>query len=470
MSQQDDDGYQDLSSLLSNPHLYASALAKQIKTTSTEVCADVVEQSDPGSLPTGEAGQFLAKNDSGENEFLNISQNHIEGLSEALSTLQSNIDESVVNLPIEIENVNGLQDALDNAGGATLPIEISDVNGLQDAINTIVPLPIEFTDVNGLQDEIDSIWSDINTLQSDLTDLQDGGGGGGTTNFADLTDLRVDLGGSFLEGGVAMYGVLDKNDPTLQYAAMTLNPGDLVGTLPSVGFQAYSRNTGQSAGFDVTIGEETWFNVTAQHFAINGVEQAAITYDQPLNTTDDVTFHQISSNTGIYAASFNGDGGGLFNLNVSKYLAQFNYDVASMGSDETELYPKAFDPDMIAVDGDKIDAKFAGIFRNSTSTKQLKIYFGEQIIFDSGALTISAASCWEAEVFIIRVNSTTVRCSTKLTTSGASLAASANYVELTGLNFSEVIALRLKGTSAGLGVDNYDIIAKLGSVELTPVI
>lgn len=464
MAIDDDDGYQDLTALISNPLLFTSQLAKQIKTTSTEVGGG----GGGGSLPSGDIGQFLAINGVGDHEFVNIEQGDVAGLQDALAALGgggggtfaglTDLTSSTVNTPIDIISAhvsNGQYSEIGLDGTVEAPsatIRVFNTDQSQQA---------------GIQAYIDN-GDGLAKLQ--LNGLAIFNGTPFDGKFSGLTDLPVALGGSFLEGGIAMYGVLDKANPTAAYAAMTLDPGNNVGANPSLNLQVYRSDIAKSAALDIFIGEETWFSVTADHFTINGVELAApITYDQSLNQADDVTFHQISSSTGFYGASFNGDGSGLTNLHTTKYLAQYMSDLGSTGTSESDLYSKTLDVNALASDGDKIDAKFAGIFANSTSTKRIIIYFAGQAIFDSGALTITAASSWEAEIFIIRVNSSTVRCSSKLITSGAALAASANYAELTGLDFTGAIVFKLTGTSAGVGSSDNDIVAKLGSVELTPI-
>lgn len=132
---------------------------------------------------------------------------------------------------------------------------------------------------------------------------------------------------------------------------------------------------------------------------------------------------------------------------------------------ETDLYSYTSPANLFDTNGQKLEAKYAGIFANNAATKQLKAYFAGTAIFDSGALTITGSSSWELEILIIRVSSTVVRCTVKLNTSGASLSAYATYTELTSLTLSGTNILKITGTAGGGTGATNDIVAKLGSIS-----
>lgn len=143
-------------------------------------------------------------------------------------------------------------------------------------------------------------------------------------------------------------------------------------------------------------------------------------------------------------------------------------DVGNVGGGEDDLYSDTIAASQLANNGEKLDAKYGGIFVNSTSTKDLAVYFGGTKIFDTGALTISATSAWELEVLVQRESSTVVRCSAKLNTSGASLGSYAQYTRITGLTLTNTQVLKLTGTSGGAGIADNDIVAKLGYIQWIP--
>lgn len=143
-------------------------------------------------------------------------------------------------------------------------------------------------------------------------------------------------------------------------------------------------------------------------------------------------------------------------------------DAGNTSTTETDLYSYTTPASLFDVNGHSVVARYGGIFVNSTSTKQLRAYFGGTLIFDSGALTISASSMWTLEVHCIRVSSTVVRCSATLTTSGASLSSYASYLEVTGLTLSGTNILKITGTAAAVGAATNDVVAKQALVEFKP--
>lgn len=133
---------------------------------------------------------------------------------------------------------------------------------------------------------------------------------------------------------------------------------------------------------------------------------------------------------------------------------------------ETDLYSDTTAASQLANNGERLEAQFGGVFVSSaTATRQIKIYFGGSVIFDSGALTLSLSSAWDIYVSIIRVSGTVIRYMISMTTEGAALAAYTAVGELTGLTLTNTNILKITGQAAGVGAATNDIVAKLGSVE-----
>jgi len=137
---------------------------------------------------------------------------------------------------------------------------------------------------------------------------------------------------------------------------------------------------------------------------------------------------------------------------------------------ETDLYSDTTAANTLATNGDQILMEIAGIFVSSaTATRQIRAYFAGTILFDSGALSISAGSdAWNLCVTIIRESSSVVRCTANMTTTGAALNAYSAYTRITGLTLSGTNILKTTGTAAGVGAATDDIVAKLGSVAFVP--
>lgn len=147
-------------------------------------------------------------------------------------------------------------------------------------------------------------------------------------------------------------------------------------------------------------------------------------------------------------------------------LTQNFTDTGNVGTGEDDLYSYTTPASLLDVNGHKIFARYGGIFVNSVSTKQLRAYFGGTAIFDSGALTITATSYWDLDVMCIRVSSTVVRCTCKLSVTGSTtLDTVVKYVEVTGLTLSNTNILKITGETAGASTADNDIVAKLASVE-----
>jgi len=140
--------------------------------------------------------------------------------------------------------------------------------------------------------------------------------------------------------------------------------------------------------------------------------------------------------------------------------------VGNVGTGEDTLYADTLAAGQLANNGEKIEAEYGGTFVSSaTATREIKIYFGGTLVFDTGALTLSLSSAWTAFVTVIRVSSSVVRCMVSFATEGAALAAYTSFTEVTGLTLSNTQELKITGEAAGVGAATDDIIAKMGSVD-----
>lgn len=170
---------------------------------------------------------------------------------------------------------------------------------------------------------------------------------------------------------------------------------------------------------------------------------------------DLITYEASSSKWKNKPPAGGGGGGGATAILFSHYA-----DVGSVSSTETDLFSDTLAAGQFAANGDVVMSKYAGTFVNSGSTKQLKVYFGGTVIFDSTALTISAAGDWEVQVTIIRDSSTSVRCSVVGLYEGAAAPDGAAYLSVTGLTLSATQILKITGT----GTVTNDVVASAGVV------
>jgi hypothetical protein len=156
-------------------------------------------------------------------------------------------------------------------------------------------------------------------------------------------------------------------------------------------------------------------------------------------------------------------------VNIGGVYSDHYVSVGNGTTVETDLYSDSMPGNTLAKNGDKIEAEYGGSFVSSaTATRQVKVYFGGTVIFDSGALTLSLSSAWTCYVLIIRVSATVVRYMVSFATEGAALSAYTAVGELTALTLTGANILKITGQAAGTGAATNDIVAKLGSISFYP--
>jgi hypothetical protein len=164
----------------------------------------------------------------------------------------------------------------------------------------------------------------------------------------------------------------------------------------------------------------------------------------------------ITKNSGLRV----GIGGSLFE----------NYtDAGSVGTGETDLYSYTTPANSLEANGGRFKATYGFNLVNSASTKQVKIYFAGTAIFDSGALTVTAAANLTIDITIIRVSSTVVRYIINGSGKNTSTSSFSETGELTGLTLSNTNILKATGTAAGGAAANNDIVAKAADGYWLPV-
>lgn len=136
---------------------------------------------------------------------------------------------------------------------------------------------------------------------------------------------------------------------------------------------------------------------------------------------------------------------------------------------ETDLYSDTIAANTLSTNNDKLFSVYSGTFVNSaTATRQLRVYFAGTLIFDSGALAVTATAYWTIEVFAIRVSASVVRFSVWFNGTATSVVSASAYTEVTGLTLSNTNILKITGQAAGAGAATDDIVAKLGNVRWQP--
>lgn len=145
-------------------------------------------------------------------------------------------------------------------------------------------------------------------------------------------------------------------------------------------------------------------------------------------------------------------------------------DANNITTGETDLYTDTIAAGKLATNGDKIVAKYQGIFTGAAAASQdLRVYFGGTKIYDSGALSIGVATDnWTLEVLVIRESSTVVRCSVSVNSDFATLFPYSAYTRVTGLTLTGTEILKITGQAAGAGAASNQITATLGTVSYQP--
>jgi hypothetical protein len=95
-------------------------------------------------------------------------------------------------------------------------------------------------------------------------------------------------------------------------------------------------------------------------------------------------------------------------------LADFVTDVGNTTTTETDLYSYTLPANILKNNGESLIAFYSLQFSNNINSKELKVYFGGQLLFDSGKLLNLLTAYTEVSVKIIRVSSTVVRYSVDL--------------------------------------------------------
>jgi hypothetical protein len=149
---------------------------------------------------------------------------------------------------------------------------------------------------------------------------------------------------------------------------------------------------------------------------------------------------------------------------INSVLFQHYADVGSVGVAETDLYSDSVPGATLGSDGSSLSARYAGTFFNSASTKRIRVYFAGTLIFDSGALTVTATADWDVSVMIIRESNTVARCTVSVNLTNASTGDFANYVRVTAIDFTTALILKITGTAAGGAAANNDVMASSGLV------
>lgn len=158
------------------------------------------------------------------------------------------------------------------------------------------------------------------------------------------------------------------------------------------------------------------------------------------------------------------------NATVGGKIKEYFTDAGNTTTTETDLYSYTTEASMLSVNGTSIQAEYGGVFVSSaTATREIKVYFGGTVIYDSGALSVTTSSQWAIYTSLIRVSGTVIRYMVSIVVDGVTLTSPCSAGELTGLTLSNTNVLKITGQAAATGAATNDIVGKLGAVYYWPV-
>lgn len=178
--------------------------------------------------------------------------------------------------------------------------------------------------------------------------------------------------------------------------------------------------------------------------------------------TSSYTINSVSSSYAITSSFISNQIYLKYGISGKLWQEYINY--GNISTSETDIYKYTLGGGGLSRVGEQIEAEYGGIFVSSgTATRQIRMYFGGNVIFDTGALSISLSSAWTLYLSIIEVSPSVIRYMISLTTEGAALSAYTSVNELTGLDLTSSNELKLTGQAGGIGAANNDIVGKISS-------
>jgi hypothetical protein len=153
---------------------------------------------------------------------------------------------------------------------------------------------------------------------------------------------------------------------------------------------------------------------------------------------------------------------------IAQQLKDHFIDANNTGITETDLYSYTVDSNRLNSTGEKIIANYAGTFNDVSASSQIRIYFANTLIGDTGPLTMSTTGAFVVTVSIMRTGATTSKAIVNVTTPGASTATYTKYTSFTNEFFTNAKILKITGTAGGATGGSNDITAVYGNILWQP--
>lgn len=166
----------------------------------------------------------------------------------------------------------------------------------------------------------------------------------------------------------------------------------------------------------------------------------------------------------VNATTLTGDGSALTNVSAATTPVALTGEIAylggrlyqslsqltSAGTSETDLHSFTVVANTLDDQGQTLHFRSSGQFLASAFTKRVRAYFGGTLIYDTGALGITGSTDWVLEGEIMRLNSSSQKCSVTFISSSATLSASAKYTN-TAISTGSSAILKTTGTEGATG-------------------
>jgi hypothetical protein len=266
--------------------------------------------------------------------------------------------------------------------------------------------------------------------------------------------------------------VINPFTPTVMHdrvkeATLTLGTGPLLLLGAEVGYQSFE-----------VVGDGSYVYYGIQDTLTTDWEVGLGTYDASGPFLHRLAVYDSSTGPGTLVNFQAGSYKDVFNTVPAWLIGRAGYslfdhyaDSASIGTSETPLYSDSLAPNTFSSDGDKVRVTYGvELSATTTATKRLRLKLGGSTIFDSTAMTSSAAGNAIVAAILIRDSPTSVRYSVGLSATGASASSGPTSAvgRLAGLTLADSLSIVLTGTVGGTGVADGDITAIMGTLTRYP--
>ena len=114
-------------------------------------------------------------------------------------------------------------------------------------------------------------------------------------------------------------------------------------------------------------------------------------------------------------------------------IVDISNSVENVDNIETTLYDTTILGGTLALDGNVVDAVYTGSFGQGNTPKQVRIYFGGQLVFTTNSITNDSSTFWDVAVNVTRINGATVDVKTTMNLRGNFTSVLNNDITLNGV-------------------------------------